>query len=285
MIPTTWQTAGLILLVTGSSITNAFTSQSNLPAFESTFRSNVPMIKKLPTTTTTTSRNLIDPISTSSTDVVDFFSSLIVSDDSSTLNSGEVTYSKLSYYTTLLTYALSFPGLWSTIKRSTTAKIKRKTYVSPGEGAGGKDQRSQAGEIMAYMKANNYEVQDAGETITFRGLVARSTSQLFFLTFCTALGLGSLALVLQIQLQDLVLPVIGKPNWFYLVLLSPYAGLYYWKSGDRVDDIKVKLSVTDDNMENEIAIEGNDEELDRFWRALDLREKGMVKVEGILDSS
>merc|ERR1712127_689114 len=169
---------------------------------------------------------------------------------------------------------------------STKAKVKRKTYVSAGEASkDGKELRQQAGEIMAYMKANNYEVAEAGETITFRGLVARSTSQLFFLTFCTALGLGSLALVLQIQLQDLVLPVIGKPNWFYLVLLSPYAGLYYWKSGDRVDDIKVKLSVTDDNMENEIAIEGNDEELDRFWRALDLREKGMVKVEGILDSS
>ena len=53
------------------------------------------------------------------------------------------------------------------------------------------------------MKANNYEVAEAGETITFRGLVARSTSQAFFLTFCTALGMARLALVLQIQFQDL----------------------------------------------------------------------------------
>jgi hypothetical protein len=29
-------------------------------------------------------------------------------------------------------------------------------------------------------------------------------------------------------------------------------------------------------------MEGNDEELDRMWRALELREKGMVKVEGLL---
>lgn len=55
---------------------------------------------------------------------------------------------------------------------------------------------------MLDMKANNYEVAEAGETITFRGLVARSTSQAFFLTFCTALGLASLALVLQIQFQN-----------------------------------------------------------------------------------
>lgn len=53
------------------------------------------------------------------------------------------------------------------------------------------------------MKANNYEVAEAGETITFRGLVATSTSQAFFLTFCTAIGMASLALVLQIQFQDL----------------------------------------------------------------------------------
>eukprot|EP00565_Helicotheca_tamesis_P005198 CAMPEP_0185727238 /NCGR_PEP_ID=MMETSP1171-20130828/2974_1 /TAXON_ID=374046 /ORGANISM="Helicotheca tamensis, Strain CCMP826" /LENGTH=400 /DNA_ID=CAMNT_0028395757 /DNA_START=97 /DNA_END=1299 /DNA_ORIENTATION=- len=192
-------------------------------------------------------------------------------------------YSKVSYYTTLALYAASFPGVWSQIKRSTSAKLKQKTYVSPGMNAfNGKSQREQAGEIMAYMKANNYEVQDAGEVITFRGLVQRSTSQAFFLVFCTALGMASLALVLQIQFQDLVLPVIGKPNWFYLCFLSPYAGIYYWKSGDRVDDIKVKLVTNDEETENEITIEGNDEEIERMWRTLNLTEKGMVKVEGIL---
>ena len=55
-----------------------------------------------------------------------------------------------SYYSTLALYALSFPGLWSTIKRSTNAKIKQKTYVSLGEAApGGKSLRQQAAEIMA----------------------------------------------------------------------------------------------------------------------------------------
>ena len=94
--------------------------------------------------------------------------------------------------------------------------------------------------------------------------------------------MASLALVLQIQFQDLVLPGIGSPNWFLLTLLSPYAGIYYWKSGDRVDDMKVKLATNDDDTLNEITIEGNDEEIDRFWQTLDLQEKGMVRVEGIL---
>lgn len=220
------------------------------------------------------------------------------------------TFSKASYYTTLGLYVMSVPGIWSQIKRSTNAKIKRKTYTSDGEAIeGGKDLRQQAGEIMAckfrsnqssinsvifsdinltlayisVMKANNYEVVEAGEVITFRGLVQRSTSQAFFLVFCTLIGMASLALVLQIQFQDVVLPVIGKPNWFYLCLLSPYAGLYYWRAGDRVDDVKVKLASNDDDSENEITIEGNDEELERMWRTLNLREKGMVKVDGILE--
>lgn len=198
----------------------------------------------------------------------------------------EPTYSKFSYYTTLGLYVMSFPGIWSQIKRSTSAKLKRKTYLSDGEAVdGGKDLRQQAGEIMGYMKANNYEVVEAGEVITFRGLVQKSTSQAFFLVFCTLLGMASLALVLQIQFQGLTLPLIGEPNWFYLCLLSPYAGIYYWNAGDRVDDIKVKLASNDEETENEITFEGNDEELERMWRALELREKGMIKVEGLLETS
>jgi hypothetical protein len=53
------------------------------------------------------------------------------------------------------------------------------------------------------MKANNYEVVEAGEVITFQGLVKRSASQAYFLVFCTLLGMASLALVLQIQFVDL----------------------------------------------------------------------------------
>lgn len=134
------------------------------------------------------------------------------------------------------------------------------------------------------MKSNNYEVVEAGETITFRGIVQRSLSQAFFLTFCTALGLLSLALVLQIQFQDLTVPGSdGMPvNWFYLALLSPYAGIYYWQSGDRVDDVTVKLSTNTEETMNEITVQGSDEELERMWRTLGWQEKGMVKVEGIL---
>lgn len=200
--------------------------------------------------------------------------------------SGDVTYSKSSYYVILGLYLTSFPGLWSTIKRSTKAKLKKKTFVSPGANAtdaDGKDLRGQAGEIMAYMKANNYEVVDAGETITFRGIVQRSVSQACFLVFCSFVGLASLALVLQIQFNTLVLPIIGEPNWYYMCLLSPYAGVYYWRSGDRVDEFQIKLEANDEETENSISVLGSEEEMERMWRTLEWSEKGMVKVPGLLD--
>lgn len=160
--------------------------------------------------TAATASSAVDAVSQSGIDTPDLASAA-----SSMPNSGGVGYSKASYYTTLGLYVMSFPGIWSQIKRSTSAKVKRKTYVSDGEAASdGKDLRQQAGEIMAYMKANNYEVLEAGETITFRGLVQKSLSQALFLTFCTALGMASLALVLQIQFQDLS-EYILKALWYH----------------------------------------------------------------------
>jgi len=294
------------------------------------------------TTTTTTSLHLFVEPST----FVDAANTLLTTvADSASFADGPpetagISYSRASYYTILGLYLLSFPGLWSQIKRSTSAKIKRKTFVTAGEAVeGGKSLRQQAGEIMACkwkpkiikccleerggkhgawnrishprtlfytfqmcrtmvlymscmydlfalfldMTSNNYEVVEAGETITFRGIVQRNVGQAFFLVFCTVLGLLSLALVLQIQFQDLELPLIGKPNWFYLALLSPYAGIYYWSAGDRVDDISVKLSTNPEETENEILVQGSDEELERMWRTLEWREKGMVKVPGLLE--
>jgi acylphosphatase len=45
----------------------------------------------------------------------------------------------------------------------------------------------------------------------------------------------------------------------------------------------VKLSTNEDETENEIALQGSEEELERMWRTLEWQEKGMVKIEGILD--
>jgi hypothetical protein len=267
---------GLLSLLSMSYSTEAFvTPQSGFAIHKK--QQSMPMPSQL---------HMLDPSHVMET------ASTLLSDASTSVKTfapeeGGISYSKASYYTVLGLYALSFPGLWSQIKRSTKAKVKRKEFVTPGEKASpeGITLRQQAGEIMAYMKANNYDVIEAGETIKFRGIVSRSVSQAFFLVFCTLLGLLSLALVLQIQFHDLVLPVIGEPNWYALALASPYAGVYYWQSGDRTDDCEVKLATNEEETENEITVEGSDEELERMWRTLGWQEKGMVKIEGLLEKT
>jgi Cofactor assembly of complex C subunit B len=83
--------------------------------------------------------------------------------------SAGISYSKASYYTVLGLYLMSFPGLWSIVKRSTAAKVKRKTYVTPGENAKENDAkglRQQAGEIMAckyFSRATKRKLVFSGE--------------------------------------------------------------------------------------------------------------------------
>lgn len=80
----------------------------------------------------------------------DLISSAWISAADGLPDAGSVGYSKASYYTILGLFVMSFPGVYSQVKRSTAAKIKRKTYVSAGENAPeGKSLRQQAGEIMA----------------------------------------------------------------------------------------------------------------------------------------
>ncbi|KAM3569610.1 hypothetical protein VYU27_008303 [Nannochloropsis oceanica] len=131
------------------------------------------------------------------------------------------TYSKYSYYTTLGLYALSFPGLISLVTRSVKSKDVRRTFEAPGPNAKegkGKELKVVAGEVMAYFLSQNYQIsENKGSAVTFKGVVGKSKSQAFFLTFCTFMGLISLALVLSIQFQE-----IGE-KWFYITLASPYA--------------------------------------------------------------
>ena len=186
-----------------------------------------------------------------------------------------------SFYATLGLYVMSFPGLWSTIKRATKVALVQKTYEFEGENApgGGRPMREIAGDVMAYMQANNYEVADAGETITFRGKIAASKSQAFFLSFVTLVCLGSLALVLQIQF-----PAVGS-YWFGICLLAPYAGVFYWGSAQENEDreFKVKLTANDEETETLMVLRGGKEDVERMEREMALQQQGMVRVKGVFE--
>jgi len=166
----------LLLLIAASATTEAFIVSRNRPfsangASSSTTSGLVPPFaashhSKATTRTTTTPLHLLPPVQElmdSTSTVVNHANNalsssvVLLSDalmDNAPPETAGISYSKASYYTVLGLYLMSFPGLWSQIKRSTKAKVKRKTYVSPGENATGDAEkamslRQQAGEIMA----------------------------------------------------------------------------------------------------------------------------------------
>jgi len=194
-----------------------------------------------------------------------------------TAASDEVTssgYSQASYYTSLGLFVISVPGLWSLIKRSVKSKIVQKTFQ---ESETKKAPNQIAGEIMSFFSRNNFSVSKRGEAITFEGMMVPNRGQASLLTFCTCISLASVGLVLSITIPE------GGNNWFWLTILSPLAGAYYWTRASRKEEIKVKMVVSDDGTLSEILVQGDDQQIERMRKELKLSEKGMVYVKGIFE--
>ena len=192
-------------------------------------------------------------------------------------------FAATSYYTTLALFVLSFPGVYSLVKRSVKAKVVRKTYEVAGPAAtGGRPTRELAGDIVAFFQANNYKITDAAETIVFEGTQAPVLSRAAFLTFCCFISFGALALVLTIFEQQAFGGGLGN-FWYLSVLASPAAGKFYLDNAERTEQVTVKIVTEDDEMTSDVIVQGMDEEVERFQKTLDLREKGMVFVKGIFE--
>lgn len=188
-------------------------------------------------------------------------------------------FSRQSYYVTLGLFVLTLPGLWSLIKRSAKAKIRRRTYEVDGparEGAMPLDSRAK--QIAQHFAKYNYQIGATGEVITFVGKYQASTSQALSLVLYTFFSLGSAALVLSIQFPD-----VGS-WWYAMTIVSPLAGYYYFQNGNREEEVKVKMVTADDETVTDIVCEGDEEELDRLSKELNLSEKGKVKVKGIFEN-
>jgi hypothetical protein len=184
-----------------------------------------------------------------------------------------------SLYVTLGLFLLTAPGIWSQIKRAPTAVKKRITFEVPGPavpGAMGLDVRAR--QIFSYFKRYNYQIKETGEVITFEGIYAADRGQAAAVTFYTFAGMASIALVLSI-----VVPSVG--NWWYLLtLFTPAAWFYYFQKGERTEQVRVKMVTADDDSVTDIVVEGDKEEIQRMSKELELVEKGMVRVKGILEN-
>jgi len=192
-------------------------------------------------------------------------------------------FSQASYYTTLGLYVVSFPGVYSLVTRSVKSKIVRKTYEVAGPASdGGRPTREVAGDIVAFFQANNYKITDAADTIVFEGTQAPLVGRAAFLTFCTFIAFGSLALVLTILEQQAFGGGLGN-FWYLSTLISPLAGKFYLDNAERTEQITVKIVTEDDESSSDVIVQGDEEEVDRFQKTLDMREKGMVYVKGLLE--
>ena len=183
-----------------------------------------------------------------------------------------------SYYVSLGLFLVTLPGLWSLIKRSPKAKVRRKTFEVAGPAVEGHvPLDSRARQIFNYFKTYNYAVKSTGEVIVFEGNYKASVGQAAALVLYTLVSLASTALVLSIAAP------FGGNWWYALCLISPAAGAYYLRNAERTEEFKVKMATSDDDKVTDIIVEGDEEEIDRFRRELDLYEKGMEYVKGILE--
>ncbi|GIL74849.1 hypothetical protein Vretifemale_4714 [Volvox reticuliferus] len=184
-----------------------------------------------------------------------------------------------SLYVTLALFLMSVPGIWSLVKRAPQAAKKRLTFEVPGpavQGAMTLDDRAR--QIFRYFKRYNYSVKETGEVITFEGIYAADKGQAAALVFYTFCAMASVALVLSI-----LVPSVG--NWWYgLTAVSPAAYAYYMQKGTRPEQFKVKMVTSDDEKTTDIVVEGDKEEIERFWKELGLVEKGKVYVKGMLEA-
>ncbi|CEM19626.1 unnamed protein product [Vitrella brassicaformis CCMP3155] len=188
-------------------------------------------------------------------------------------------YSKASYFATLFLYVLSFPGLWSLIKRSTKSKMVSKIYLAPST------MDDTANQVYRHFLDLNYRPEPSEEYIIFRGLYRPDRGQALFLTAMTFLSLATLALVLIVAEESALGKGKGLGNlWFLATLASPLAGKYYTDNAEREEAVRVQLQPSkEEGGAVEVSLYGAEEEIDRLWQTKGWREKGKEYVKGIFD--
>ena len=91
------------------------------------------------------------------------------------------------------------------------------------------------------------------QTVILQGVVAPSLFLCLFLTLLAAIGLLALALVLSIT-------VAANNAWYALVILSPLAGIFYWRGAGREEKISIQPQSTE-NTKTIARVEAHRDEL------------------------
>ena len=126
-------------------------------------------------------------------------------------------------------------------------------------------------QLQQYFAQRSYRVVsvDAEQnSVTFEGEVLPSSFLAIFLTLLAASGILCLALVLSMLFPSLSGFFLG------LVLLSPAAGVFYWKRAARSEQVLLKVLDTQSEktqLQSQISVTAHRDELIELQRALQLK--------------
>ena len=166
--------------------------------------------------------------------------------------------------TFLLTLLLAV-GLFFFIKASVKDRTEKVKLVSE------QAEDVLATELKAYFSQRFYRVAAVDEPnhqVTFEGLVRPSWFLAIFLTMLSAVGMLCLGLVLS-----MLVPARGG-LFLLLVLVSPLAGIFYWKKAGRSEQVSLKLeglTLEGNQTQSLITVRAHRDELAAMQKALGLK--------------
>ncbi len=164
--------------------------------------------------------------------------------------------------TLLLTVLLAI-GLFFFLRASGKGRVETRLYSSS------RSLEEMGSLLRKHLEGRAYRLQSADPEgiATFVGQARPSVGLAVFLTGLAGVGLACLALVLSML----------EPGWgawpWALVLVSPWAGWYYWRRSHRPEQLRLKLQAADSPSGSRLWVEGQREELEVLAAALGLQER------------
>ncbi|MBE9191148.1 cofactor assembly of complex C subunit B [Gloeocapsopsis crepidinum LEGE 06123] len=171
-----------------------------------------------------------------------------------------------SLASTLVLTLLLAVGLFFFIRASVKDRTQEVTLVFEQE------ETSMFDQLQQYFAHRSYRVatiDSAQNQVTYEGFVKPSIFLAIFLTLLAAIGILCLALV-----WSLLFPGLSS-LFLVLVLLSPVAGIFYWKKAGRPERVLLKLPNQSNELphelQNQITVVAHRDELIELQRSLRLK--------------
>lgn len=166
---------------------------------------------------------------------------------------------------TLLLTILLMIGLFFFIRASVKDRTEEVRLVSD------QPEASLLSQLQQYFGQRSYRVAAIDATqnqVTFEGVVRPSVFLAIFLTLLASIGMLCFALVLSMVLPD------GSNYWLGLMLLSPLAGVFYWKGANRLEQVSLKVETPSDVAQSVITVRAHRDEVAEMQRLLGLKAEG-----------